>query len=416
MKVGIGYSNCENAFNAGKQAALNAITQAAFGNADLVLAFCSGALDHQAFYRGLRAVLGQDVNIFGGSAIGVITNQNLSYQGYPAAVAVLKFEDNYCQMAVATGLFNSPFNAGEQLAQALPNMPDASLLLLLYDSVKFSGSENVAPVMNPSAPLLRGLELNLAAPLPVAGAGLLGDHGFSHTLQFCGKSIAQQSASALVFGGNMSSYIGVMHGCQPLSSQRYTITGIFGQFLYSLDGKPAVEVIDQAFGGRNWRSRSPVSHLCLGIPANSAPDLNKENDYSNRLISGVLPNDEGIILFEPDMHEGMEIQLMRRSPALSRASARTSTEALLQQMKQDGRQPLIAIYMDCAGRIAQLDPAAATGAEWPAAGQEDAREVQSLLNEARIPLLGFYCGVEIAPQAGKSRGLDWSGVLIILAR
>ena len=410
MKVGLGYSNCDDAFAAGKQAAQSAMAQAAFAEADLVLAFCSGALDHQAFYRGLRVVLGQDVNIFGGSAIGVITNWHLSYQGNPAAVAVLKFEDNYCQMAVATGLFNSPFNAGEQLAAALPVMPDASLLLLLYDSIKFSGSANVAPVMNPSAPLLRGLELNLKAAVPIAGAGLLGDHGFGHTQQFCGKSIAQQSASALVFGGNLRCYIGVMHGCQPLSSQRYTITGIFGQFLYTLDGKPAVQVIDQAYGNSNWRSRSPVSQLCLGISNNKA-GISVEHDFSNRLVSGVLPNDEGIILFEPDLHEGMQIQLMRRSPALSRTSARTSTEALLKQIKQEGRQPLFALYMDCAGRIARFDPASANEPD-----QEDAREVQRLLNEARIPLLGFYCGVEIAPQAGKSRGLDWSGVLVILTR
>lgn len=421
MKVGIGYSNGNDAFAAGQQAAQNALLQATFEHADLVLAFCSGELDHQAFYRGLRTVLGYEVNIFGGSAIGVITNWHLSYQGHPAAVAVLKFEDNYCQMAVATGLFNSPFNAGEQLAEALPIMADASLLLLLYDSIKFSGSENVAPVMNPSAPLLRGLEHNLTTAIPIAGAGLLGDFRFSHTQQFCGNSINQQSACALVFGGNLTSYIGVMHGCVPLSSQRYTITGIFGQFLYTLDGKPAVEVIDQAFGSDRWRNSSPVSQLCLGIPTKAATDLATENDFSNRLISGILPNKEGVILFEPDMHEGMQIQLMRRSPALSRASARASTEALLQQIKQDGKQPLLALYMDCAGRVAQLDhvyqsevdPQHAAQSE---PGQEDAVEVQRLLNQAKVPLLGFYCGVEIAPQAGKSRGLDWSGVLVILTR
>ena len=411
MKVGIGYSNGKDAFGAGQQAAKSALAQASFGHPDLVLAFCSGKLDHQEFYRGLRLILGPEVNIFGGSAIGVITNSQLSYQGFPAAVAVLKFEDNYCQMAVASGLFNSPFNAGEQLAAVLPNMPDASLLLLLYDSIKFAGSEHIAPVMNPSAPLLRGLEMNLSSAAPVAGAGLLGDQGFGHTQQFCGKSIAQQSATALVFGGNLTSYIGVMHGCQPLSTQRYTVTGIFGQYLYTLDGKPAVEVIDQAFGSRTWRQRSPVSKLCLGIPATESTPPASENDFSNRLISGILPNDEGLILFEPDMHEGMQIQLMRRSPALSRVSARTSTEALLQRIKEEGKQPLFALYMDCAGRVARFDDN-----ELDEAGQEDAVEVQNLLNNARIPLLGFYCGVEIAPHAGKSRGLDWSGVLIVFTR
>ncbi|KKO45839.1 hypothetical protein WG68_09035 [Arsukibacterium ikkense] len=408
MDVGLGYSNTKDAFAAGKQAAENAMLDAAFSQADLVLAFCSGALDHHAFYRGLRAVLGFTVNIFGGSAVGVITNQHLTYQGHPAAVAVIKFQDNYCQMAVASGLFNSPFNAGEQLGKALPVMPDASLLLLFYDSIKFSGSENQAPLMNPSAPLLRGLERHITGAIPIAGAGLLGDYHFSHTQQFCGKSINQQSATALLFGGNLTPYIGVMHGCKPLSASYYSITGIFGQFLYTLDGKPAVAVIDQAFGSKCWREQTPVSQLCLGIPAESASQQPAENDFSNRLISGILPNDEGLILFEPDMHEGMQVQLMRRSPALGRASAQASTEDLLQQINRDGKQPVFALYMDCAGRVAQFDP--------DDAGQEDAMAVQQLLNQAKIPLLGFYCGVEIAPQAGKSRGLDWSGVLVILTR
>ncbi|WP_369796924.1 FIST N-terminal domain-containing protein [Arsukibacterium sp. MJ3] len=337
--------------------------------------------------------------------MGVITNQHLSYQGYPAAIAVLKFQDNYCQMAVANGLFNSPFNAGEQLAAAMPMMPDASLLLLFYDSIKFSGAKNVAPVMNPSAPLLRGLERHLASAVPIVGAGLLGDQYFSSTYQFCGNSIKQQSASALLFGGNLTPHITVMHGCKPLSDTLYTITGIFGQFLYTLDGKPAVDVIDRAFGNSTWRDQAPVRELCFGIPVRPAL-AGSENDFSNRLISGILPNAEGVILFEPDMHEGLQVQLMLRDPLLTRVSARASTSALLQQIKHDGKQPLFALYMDCAGRIAQLDHP----------DQQDASEVQRLLNEQNIPLLGFYCGVEIAPQAGKSRGLDWSGVLVILSR
>jgi hypothetical protein len=29
--------------------------------------------------------------------------------------------------------------------------------------------------------------------------------------------------------------------------------------------------------------------------------------------------------------------------------------------------------------------------------------------------LGFYSGVEIAPLMGRSRGLDWTGVLVVIA-
>jgi len=31
-------------------------------------------------------------------------------------------------------------------------------------------------------------------------------------------------------------------------------------------------------------------------------------------------------------------------------------------------------------------------------------------------LLGFYSGVEVAPLLGKSRGLDWTGVLLVFAK
>jgi hypothetical protein len=37
--------------------------------------------------------------------------------------------------------------------------------------------------------------------------------------------------------------------------------------------------------------------------------------------------------------------------------------------------------------------------------------------DPRIPLLGFYSGVEVAPFAGeRSKPLDWTGVLTVLRR
>jgi hypothetical protein len=36
------------------------------------------------------------------------------------------------------------------------------------------------------------------------------------------------------------------------------------------------------------------------------------------------------------------------------------------------------------------------------------------MNREGVPLLGFYSGVEVAPVRGASRGLDWTGVLLLL--
>jgi len=38
------------------------------------------------------------------------------------------------------------------------------------------------------------------------------------------------------------------------------------------------------------------------------------------------------------------------------------------------------------------------------------------MNRYNTPLFGFYSGVEVAPIFRKSRGLDWTGVLMLLAK
>jgi len=62
-------------------------------------------------------------------------------------------------------------------------------------------------------------------------------------------------------------------------------------------------------------------------------------------------------------------------------------------------------YIDCAGRAATYLHTTI----------EEAAEVQEVFNHYNTPLLGFYSGVEIAPLLEKSRGLDWTGVLLVLA-
>ena len=72
----------------------------------------------------------------------------------------------------------------------------------------------------------------------------------------------------------------------------------------------------------------------------------------------------------------------------------------------DGKTPVIGLYIDCAGRAAEMSNTET----------EEAAEIQRVMNRYDTPLLGFYSGVEVAPILGKSRGLDWTGVLLVLAQ
>jgi hypothetical protein len=59
----------------GKKVAENAIKKGKIERPALVIAFCSGQVNHEEYFRGLQIVVGNQVPIIGGSAIGIITNE-----------------------------------------------------------------------------------------------------------------------------------------------------------------------------------------------------------------------------------------------------------------------------------------------------------------------------------------------------
>ena len=123
-------------------------------------------------------------------------------------------------------------------------------------------------------------------------------------------------------------------------------------------------------------------------------------------MTGVMPGDDAVMLFEADFFKGQQVMLMRRDPQLMMQSAHDNTTRLLAQIKQDGQQGRLALYFDCGGRMSAI-----SGSDG-----EEAEIVRDLCVAAGIPFLAIYTGVEIAPLQGASYGLDWSGVLVILTQ
>ena len=119
MKVGIGYGNEKDAFSSGKTVAESATERGAIHRADLIFAFCHGELDHDEFLGGLRSVVGDGVPIVGGSAIGVITNDWLSYEGFPAGAAIIESDQIRHRVAAVDSLDKDANLAGRKLAGAL---------------------------------------------------------------------------------------------------------------------------------------------------------------------------------------------------------------------------------------------------------------------------------------------------------
>jgi hypothetical protein len=405
MKVGVGYCNSKDALWCGKQVAENAMRDGRVDKPCLVFAFCSGLLDHNGFYEGLRSILGPEPPVVGGSAVGIITNQHLSYEGYPSGAAVLQSDSLKHEVASVGNLDRDERAAGRRLAEKLSNDIEGRLLLMFYDSVKMPATESTPPIMNASPLLIEGFEEAFVSSIPILGAGVVGDFGFSPTKQFCGSHVGSQTVVGALLGGDIRMDYSIMHGCTPQDGLYYTITKKEGPIIYEVDGKPIVRMIDDLYGNQDWQKQRPVRRLTVGVNLGEKFGDYNESGYVNRLITGALPDGRGIVIFEPDLDTGTEIQFMLRDSNKMIESARNNSYELVKEAAKAGRKPVLGLYIDCAGRTAGFSDTRT----------EEASEVCHVLSDHGIPMLGFYSGVEIAPLLGKSRGLDWTGVLLLLS-
>ena len=104
MKIGTGYSNQKDGFLSGMAVANHAIEKGNIQSPDLVFAFCGRQVDHDDYFRGVQSVVGNQVPIIGGSAIGIITNDSISYEGYPAGAAIIESKTLKYTKAAASDL------------------------------------------------------------------------------------------------------------------------------------------------------------------------------------------------------------------------------------------------------------------------------------------------------------------------
>ena len=403
VSAGTGFDDSRDSFEAGKRSAAAAMAGLGEAESSLIIAFCSGRCDPQACFDGIRSEV-SDAPVIGGSAIGVITGADLGYGGHEVGVAALPC-DLRVYTAAAGGLAQGEREVGVQLGRQIAARRNAQekMALLFYESVRTPPPP--APVLNVSSYLLDGFEEGMGHdPTSIVGAGLVADYDYSVGKVFCGGTVEDQHAVAGLISGEISAHTTVLHGCQPISDY-HTITRIEGPVLYEIDGRPALGVIDDLLGSGDWRQRLPLLLVTLGVNHGEKYGPYDEGSYVNRLIVGIVPEEQAIVLFEADFENGTEFQFMRRNGQLMEESADRGCREAMACLEKEGLDPFFGLYIDCAGRTSAF-----SGAE-----REEAAIVQEIIGE-RIPLLGFYSGVEIAPLLGKSRGLDWTGVLVVLSR
>ena len=397
MRVGYG-KNLEPA-----QAVRQAV--AALGGAgapQLLMAFAGGKHDPAAIRASLAAEFGP-VPVVGGSAAGAISRMGIGHGGFE--LGLVAFDDPLTAPRVLT---NHALAAGEAEsgaaigAQVRSAVGTECVVLLLFDSV--AGTH--PPRLHHASSLVAGFNRGIGnAPVHLFGGGLLTDMNMSGAWVFDGAEVRKHAVTALIFPRCVAAETAIFHGCRPVSSFM-EITRIEGPTVYELDGEPALAVIERMLGlplgGARGQELSLLATLGQKQGDRFAPY--DENSYVNRLILTADPQTGSITLFEPDFERGSEVQIMSRDNALMLDSVRRGVAALNQETA--GRDNLLGLYIDCAGRASARSGSSVEEAELVVQGLDPG-----------IPLMGFYSGVEIAPFAGVlSRPLDWTGVLTVLRR
>ncbi|GHV50821.1 hypothetical protein FACS1894216_03690 [Synergistales bacterium] len=399
MLVTVGYSERPSSTDGGSESAREAVNKSGRASpCDLALLFYTSLHDPKELLRAVTSVLGQSVRVVGGGAVGAITNDRFGYAGDQVVIACFWLDGIEVDILSEGGLREGERAVGERLGRRLAHLgvSEHSPVTLFYDAIDRVGG-GMRLLM--ATRLLAGIEDGLGFLPDIAGAGMMGDYACTAVGQIAGgDGVAAHHAVALAYRGDIRIDTAIMHGCQPATGY-YRITEASDRTILGINGKPALQFIDDILDHTIPHDRYPL-FLIFGVNSGDKWGEFDEDKYASRLCLGIDEERNGIIMFEPDMVEGTEFQIMY--PKLETDYIAPKVDAVFDNLA--GRKPVFALYINCAGRAAGYNGEDA----------EDAIALQKAVAD-RAPILGMYSGVEIARIGGRPRGLDWTGVFSLFS-
>lgn len=232
---------------------------------------------------------------------------------------------------------------------------------------------------DPAAPDVAGLVSDIT--LKMSGGYVVGgiSSSRSHTVQIANR-VLSGGISGAAFGKEVAVATRLTQGCTPYPG-RFRVTGCEENIVFSLDGRPALEVLKQVVGAE--KAQVLVGLLVPGSDT---------GDYTARNLIGIDPKNKVIAIGE-EVEAGDELIFCRRDAA----AARTDLTRMLAALKAAAPAPRGALYYSCVARGEHLF--GSRGAEL------------GLLRQAlgEVPLVGFFCNGEIS----RDRLYGYTGVLTL---
>ncbi|MEO6601642.1 MAG: FIST N-terminal domain-containing protein [Polyangiaceae bacterium] len=157
------FSDEPESLDAGRAVAQELVDKFGAGGVKAVLAYATMNHDQQAVLEGLRAGLGKDTLLLGCSVQGVVSNAELTEDGFALGVMGFGGPDINCAIAIEREVQEAPRDKGRRLAQALKrdlkSLPKA--VIVYYDPLCGLDVES----------MLEGMRLELDCPIVGGAAG-----------------------------------------------------------------------------------------------------------------------------------------------------------------------------------------------------------------------------------------------------
>lgn len=398
-KTGIGYSEKENSFDAGVEIATMAKPNTEVADQTLFFLFATPHHKIDFLMQGIKSVMGDNIRFLGCTTTGIVTKDFISYTGVLAGGGFMTSGIPFFKLFFEENIDNREFEAGKSIAGKIQeeHLPQDTGILLFYDSIKVTSTEG-QPELNLATPMLEGFLKQYNYWPTIAGVGSWSEiHIVNSCLVWSANHIKRQALAAAGIFGPIRMDTVIMHGTRPVSGY-HTITKSERNVIFELDGKPALEVIDNLLGGSISWEDFPLL-VTLGVNNGDKFGEFNEDNYASRLCFSIDRKNKALIMFETDLIEGSEVQLMRRNIDFN--YIKPQVNKLMSKIGK--RKPVFALYIDCLGRVSGFS----------GLPQEESLEVAKAIGG--IPFFGVFSGVEIANVGQNVKALDWTGVLCLFS-
>lgn len=372
VSAGASWSNLQDPFEAGQEAATLALHRMGEDSCNLALVFTGPQFSSPELLEGIRAVVGSTM------LLGCTDAGNLSMDGPAhASVAVMLIKCDGLEVRPGAGdkLAENPEAAGAAMArQALDGRlgfgsGPGSLLLAFAEGAR----GNLSAV-------LRGAQSVVGENFPIVG-GAAGDEGrFVETTQYCLSYMLKDSVVGLLLGGPIRFGVGTRHGWGAISRPR-VVTKAKGDTIWEIDGKPALGFYRDYLGdAADELDNSNLARATCVYPVGFA--VEGEDEPLVRFPLRVTP--EGHLVFGGDVEQGTEVRLMLGTKDSIVESARAAAQEAVNALQ--GAPSRAAMVFSCFSREKVL-------------GRDARREMQAIREVfgENVPVIGYYSHGELSP-------------------